>query len=912
MARCTRQECFGEVVNGVCASCGTRATQQTALAPPRQAPAIEEATPTSMVRPTSVVRPAQTHQRRLSPESTAFSPPARPMDETQIISPVQGQYGPPTQGPAQSPPGWPSGNYTAPPNGGPPNGGPPNGGPADGQREATTFIRPSGAGRHSAEPSERGSDSVERGSSSQASGSRGTGTGERGSAGTGGRGTGTRGSGSNSASGSGKLTGRSRRSRGSSSRTSTRMRIGNGMVEVSRLPYRDPSSAVMENPVVAEKKRYCGNCGKPVGRAEGEKPGQPKGKCAHCGTAFSFLPKLEAGEIIGGQYEVLGALAYGGLGWIYLAKDRNVSERWVALKGLIDTGDPSALAAAVAEQQFLAEVEHPNIVKIYNFVQHPDPDTGSQIGYIVMEYVGGQSLREIALSTLDSAGKVTPLPLAQVLAYGLEILPALGYLHSVGLLYCDLKPDNVIQTHDSLKLIDMGAVRRLDDMQSPIFFTSGYAAPELAGEGPSVQSDIYTVGRTLAVLSFDFTGYTKQFQYSLPTAKEVPLFALFDSYHRVLKRATDPDPNRRFASAEEMAEQLVGVLREVLALSTGEQRPGRSTQFGPELRTFGSEEMTTGEQAAKPAPPEWSEVINALPVPQADTSDPAAGLISSGGGGAPREMLEILANAPEESVEAPLWRARARIELGELYAAGHELAAAEANNVDENGRPLPPDWRIAWNRGLLALASRRPRDARPLFDTVYDLVPGEVAPKLALAVSAEYCGDFFAAARLYEVVWRTDRNYVSAAFGLARVYLAQGDRSGALDVLESVPDRSSHYVVAQLAAITSRTRSVPPEQLRQTDLVRAGQRLDKLRLDAERRHQISAEVLTAAKGWVDAGKPSATNGSDTTVLGCALQDKDIRLGLETHYRSLARLAGTADERISLVDKANEVRPRTRW
>ncbi len=77
------------------------------------------------------------------------------------------------------------------------------------------------------------------------------------------------------------------------------------------------------------------------------------------------------------------------MGWIFLAKDRNVSDRWVVLKGLLNTGDDDAMAAALAERRFLAEVEHPNIVKIFNFVQHESS------GYIVMEYVGGRSLKQI-------------------------------------------------------------------------------------------------------------------------------------------------------------------------------------------------------------------------------------------------------------------------------------------------------------------------------------------------------------------------------------------------------------------------------------------------------------------------------------------------------------------------------------
>jgi len=716
--------------------------------------------------------------------------------------------------------------------------------------------------------------------------------------------------------GSRSMTGRSNRSSRVRSRTTSSRRIGGGLVEVPRVPYRDPASAVMANPEVPESKRFCGNCLEPVGRGAEGRPGRPEGNCAHCGTAFSFRAKLQAGDLLGGQYEVLGAIAHGGLGWIYLARDHNVNDRWVVLKGLIDTGDTAAMAAAVAEKQFLSQVEHANIVKIYNFVQHDDPTTGNQVGYIVMEYIGGESLRQIALAHKDTEGRVTPLPLARVLAYGLEVLPAIGYLHSVGLLYSDLKPDNVIQTDAQVKLIDLGAVRHVDDMESPIFFTSGYGAPEIAAEGPSVASDIYTVGRMLAVLSFDFAGYTKEYRHTLPTPNQVPLFSLFGSYQRLLKRATHPDPDRRFASAEDMADQLTGVLREVLALGTREPRPGRSAVFGPEVRTFGAElvRATTGNPAV-PAPPDWADVINGLPVPQVDTDDPAAGLVgglASTAGAAPTEVLEALRVAPPTSMEAKLWRARALMEMGELNQAGRELADAAA--LDAQGQPMPDqpyDWRISWSRGLLALAARRPRDARVAFEHVYDVVPGELAPKLALAISAECCGDHFAAARLYELVWRTDRSFVTAAFGLARTYLALGDRMGALEVLESVPDRSSHFIAAQMAVIAARTNWTPPDRITERDLLDAGTRVERLNLDVERRARLAADVLSAAVNWVRAGRPNAVptaNGS--RVLGCELTERDLRFGLEGCYRLLARLANTMAERVQLVDLANATRPRT--
>src|SRR5581483_9242910 len=268
-----------------------------------------------------------------------------------------------------------------------------------------------------------------------------------------------------------------------------------------------------------------------------------------------------------------------------------------------------------------AEVEHPAIVGVYNFVQHADRQTGESAGYIVMEYVGGQSLRQILLERRRTTGQSMPLPVA--LAYAIEVLPALGYLHSRGLVYCDFKPDNVIQTEEQLKLIDMGGVRRIDDDDSAIYGTIGYQAPEIATLGPSPASDLYTVGRALAVMTFEFAGYQSTYKHSLPDPAKVPVLAENESFLRALRRATDPDPDRRFASAGEMAEQLTGVLREVLAVGDGTPRPAFSTLFSPELRAIGVaaalEDGTAGGPPPLPPPP---EIVSGLSVPQVDATDP--------------------------------------------------------------------------------------------------------------------------------------------------------------------------------------------------------------------------------------------------------------------------------------------------
>ncbi|HEU5475968.1 MAG TPA: tetratricopeptide repeat protein [Actinophytocola sp.] len=677
-------------------------------------------------------------------------------------------------------------------------------------------------------------------------------------------------------------------SRRTSSRSSTRGLLGAGLVEVPRVPYRDPRDAVLADPQVPEDKRYCSKCGVKVGRGRDGRPGRTEGFCAKCGHRYSFTPKLSGGDLVHGQYEVLGCLAHGGLGWIYLALDRAVADRWVVLKGLLDTGDTDAMAAAVAERQFLAEVEHPNIVKIHNFVQHRDESSDTATGYIVMEYVGGRSLKEMIKERRREIGPQECLPLAQAIAYALEVLPALGYLHSVGLLYCDFKPDNVIQTEEQLKLIDLGAVRRADDEVSAVYGTVGYQAPEIAERGPSVESDIYTVGRALAVMTFPFDFHAGH-RERLPGPAEVPLLAEFDSFHRLLLRATATEPARRFGSAEEMREQLTGVLREVLAAGDGQPRPGPSTEFTPEQHSFGVS-ATVARAAPDPA-----AIIEALPLPRVDGADPAAAFLATVGAGDPKRALRELSDAPQSTVEVRLRLARTCLELDDLVAAGRELdlIGAEA------------DARVAWHRGLIALAGGKIEAARAAFDAVYAAVPGELAPKLALAACAELAGDRAAADRHYRTVWRTDRSYLSAAFGLARVLYAGGDRAEAVDVLRSVPETSNHYLTAQLAAIRAQTAADTVAAMSEQDLVGAGVRLTGLELDAERRTQASRELLEAALAWVHTGRTGTGK-----VLDCDLTDTELRFGLERCYRTLARQAPTTTERIAFVDRANEIRPRT--
>ncbi|GGW37054.1 serine/threonine protein kinase [Streptomyces lucensis JCM 4490] len=732
---------------------------------------------------------------------------------------------------------------------------------------------------------------------------------------------------------SGSSTGRSVsvRSSGSSSGASTRGRLGAGLVSVPQVPRPDPRAMVLRNPEVPERKRFCSrsDCGAPVGRARGDRPGRTEGFCTKCGHPYSFVPKLRAGDIVHGQYEVAGCLAHGGLGWIYLAVDRAVSDRWVVLKGLLDTGDQDAMAAAISERRFLAEIEHANIVRIYNFVEHLDQRTGSLDGYIVMEYVGGKSLKEIANARRTPDGRRDPLPVEQACAYGIEALEALGHLHSRNLLYCDFKVDNAIQTEDQLKLIDMGAVRRMDDEESAIYGTVGYQAPEVADVGPSVASDLYTVGRTLAVLTFDFQGYTNVYVDSLPDPDTIDVFRRYESFYRLLVRATDPDPARRFASAQEMAEQLTGVLREVVSLQTGQARPALSTLLGPEVRVtdtelfprldgdvsrLGARPVRRPAAAAAP-PPSLVRPVDvpaaalALPVPLVDPTDPNAGFLAGLMASAPAELISALEAAPAPTVETRLRQIRARLEGGDHRAALTSLA-----ELDEE---RPDDWRVVWYRGVTALVTGDFEGAALAFDAIYDAFPGEAAPKLALGLCAEVLGQLDNAAEYYRLVWATDPSFVSAAFGLARVRLAARDRRGAVRTLESVPESSIHYTAARVAAVRARLRqrtATPGDAALPDDLTAAAGQVEALQaygLDPARREQLSAEVLGCALDWILSGGQGTTPATGGRVLlGSGLDERGLRFGLERAYRTLARLAPGGEERIELVERANRYRPRT--
>ncbi|MGV0740311.1 tetratricopeptide repeat protein [Mycobacterium syngnathidarum] len=627
-----------------------------------------------------------------------------------------------------------------------------------------------------------------------------------------------------------------------------RRRVGDGLVEIPIAQDIEPVNAILTNPVVAESKRECGGCGRPVGRGSAGAPGASEGVCPQCGALYSFSPQLETGELVAGQYEVQGCIAHGGVGWIYLAIDRNVSDRWVVLKGLLQPGGQKAQAIAVAERQFLAMVNHPGIVKIYNFVEHPGFD-GRPVGYIVMEYLGGTTLEAVLDKTRTVSGETTQMmPVEQALGYLLDVMPALAYLHSLGLVYNDLKPENIMLTEDNVELIDMGAVSGVGDF-GYIYGTKGFQAPEIVRTGPSIATDVYTVGRTLAKLTVDLPNDT--YAETLPARDEVPLFDRYESFYRLLVRATNPRPAQRFSSVDDMADQCRGVLHEILAEQTGSPSPRASrlfnaptTTFGTDLALQGTDVFVDGRRRA--AALQAHDVVHALPEP-----------------------------APVES-------------------------------ADE-------DWREDWDDGIAGLSTGDHGAALACFERVVVMLPGEAAPKLAAAATAELlsASDDLPdakrlrqlAARYYRTLWRTDHAMVSAAFGLARLLAGQGERAAAIEVLDQVPVTSRHYGEAELTSAVMLLDGCA--EVTEANLRDAARRVGALPDTEPRVLQIRAFVLGIALDWLRSGAATSTS---EPILDQAFDQRGLRVGIEEALRELARHSPRRRHRYWLVDVANAIRP----
>jgi serine/threonine-protein kinase PknG len=112
---------------------------------------------------------------------------------------------------------------------------------------------------------------------------------------------------------------------GTRSRTAGRGGLGANLVTMAPIPLRDPTTAVMADPQVPESQRFCAKCGGPWGAPARASPAASRASARRTAARSPSGPRLSPGELVDQRYEILGALAHGGLGWIYLARDRNIS-----------------------------------------------------------------------------------------------------------------------------------------------------------------------------------------------------------------------------------------------------------------------------------------------------------------------------------------------------------------------------------------------------------------------------------------------------------------------------------------------------------------------------------------------------------------------------------------------------------
>ncbi|MEC3982649.1 tetratricopeptide repeat protein, partial [Amycolatopsis sp. H20-H5] len=614
----------------------------------------------------------------------------------------------------------------------------------------------------------------------------------------------------------------------------------------------------------------------------------------------SFSAKLEAGDVVDGRYDVLGCFARGGLGFVYLATDRRLGGH-VALKGLINTNNTAAVRIAESESQVLTSLEHPNIVRIFDVVTHPDrygeSEGASAARYIVMDFVDGLSLREVKnRNRTNDESPEGRLLVEHVVAYGREILTALDYLHGQQLLYCDMKPDNVIHGEKRIKLIDFGAIRKLGDHDSPRVGTVGYEVGEQEKKtyGLTVRSDIHTVGRTLRELFLASDGQWLN-------AESGGVGFGVESFKHVLDRAVAPF-DQRFATAQEMLVQLDGVLNEILSLRDRGSRPTISTLFTESAVLLDAglgqapplEHWTTGLAAPLGATPSAHDIALGLPIPREDPDDGLVDYLRTVRAPDAARLLKKLDSAGV-SVEVEFRKCRAWLELGKLAEATTALSAA----VKLLAKRAPHDWRVYWHRGLLALVSDDVAAAHKAFDAVYRDIPGEETPKLALGLCLELQQNRAGAERHFDALWVCDSSQVNAAFGLARIHLSRQEPARAVAVLDQVPEFSRYDEAARIAGV---------RVLAGTDLGEAVVRLSALDVEEDLGDRLVTVLRKTALDVVDAGGTAPVTEGE--VLGKNPTEAHLRKLLDESYRHLAPRAPSAEHHDVLIDLANSVRPVT--
>ncbi|MEA2693385.1 MAG: eukaryotic-like serine/threonine-protein kinase [Acidobacteriota bacterium] len=286
------------------------------------------------------------------------------------------------------------------------------------------------------------------------------------------------------------------------------------------------------------------------------------------------LPAPDDGpEIPGGRYEVLAEIGRGGMGTVYLARDRDL-DREVALK-VLRLALPDVATRMLREARILARLEHPGIVPVHDVGTLPD----GRIFY-AMRRVRGQHL--------DAYARTATLP--ELLRAFERVLDAVAFAHAHGVIHRDLKPDNVlVGPFGDVLVMDWGVAKLRAEAgegeaagspnshlpgqtaHGTVLGTPGYMAPEQARgevEGTDERADVYALGRMLAALLGDMG--------DLPAGLPRPLAG-------ICARATAAAPTARYPSVGGMADDLG---RYLAGLPVGAYREGLLERVGRLARRY--------------------------------------------------------------------------------------------------------------------------------------------------------------------------------------------------------------------------------------------------------------------------------------------------------------------------------------
>ncbi len=283
-------------------------------------------------------------------------------------------------------------------------------------------------------------------------------------------------------------------------------------------------------------------------------------------------PKMRAliGELAMGRYRYVDKIGTGGMGVVYKVFDIKHNCN-VAMKILRENlaSSPKALTRFIREAQYVDQLNHPNIVHIFDF----NISKVAGQSFIAMEYVDGPSLRQILEETFKENRSIDQEYVRRIVMYCAQICDALEATHKEGIIHRDIKPDNVMVNSKGLvKIMDFGILHHDDMNYTPtgaVIGTPRYMSPEqVRGERIDGRSDLYALGVVMyemftsapPFISGDIA-YQQIHNKPMPPRAICPLIS--EALEHVILKCLEKKPEDRYESARNLQEALA---REIEAL----------------------------------------------------------------------------------------------------------------------------------------------------------------------------------------------------------------------------------------------------------------------------------------------------------------------------------------------------------